>query len=180
MAAPSSSPPPSGYQAPPAQGYASPPGTAYPGAAPAPAWSPAASPMPARPMNWDFWSFLIRFFGFALIFLGALLVVLLSTPSSGYIGASSSTLTSISQSYLNGVLAGRLLLALGAFFLGIGAGIKLHWVLKAPAPGESDRMAWVALERFFNYALLALSLLILIWVFHYYPSVTPTTTPGAA
>jgi hypothetical protein len=127
-------------------------------------WAPpAAAP---RPMNWDMISFLFRALGFILIAIGVLIIVAVGQfPGSCY--TTTSTCGSLSSANISGManayITGEVLMALGALLLGLGAGIKLHWVLRAPADGSSDKMAWILVERVFNYAVLAASLVVLWW-----------------
>ncbi|HTT25813.1 MAG TPA: hypothetical protein VMH90_02465 [Thermoplasmata archaeon] len=117
-------------------------------------------------MNWDMISFVFRALGFILIAVGVLLIAVVGQfPGSCY--STTSTCGSLSSSNISGManayMAGEVLMVLGALFLGLGAGIKLHWVLRAPADGSSDRMAWVLMERVFNYGIIAIALIVLWW-----------------
>lgn len=175
MGTPANAPPP-GYTAPPPSGYGAPPANWTP--------PPAAAPMPARPMNWDMISFLLRFVGFALIFLGALLAIVLSTPSGSLYGSSfsASNYSNFLQSYANGVLVGRLLASLGAFALGMGAGIKLRYLDRLPQGASSEQFVWILIDRIINYVVLAGAILILVWLLWLYPIMSispPVTIPGA-
>ena len=152
--------PPAGYAYPPQSGYAGPPPAGY--------GSPMAyNPAPARPMNWDMISFGLRFIGFLLLAVGAIVVAAFgSVPGSCFQSGSTCTATSSTvQGIANSILFGRVFFALGALLLGMGAGVKLHWVLRMPADAKVEQLSWVILERFFNYAVLGFSILILWWVF---------------
>jgi hypothetical protein len=117
-------------------------------------------------MNWDMISFLFRALGFILIAVGALVLVV-AGQFSGSCYATTSTCTSVASTTISGLanayIAGEAVIILGALLLGLGAGIKLHWVLRAPSGGSSEQFAWVLMERIFNYAVLAVSLVILTW-----------------
>ena len=100
-------------------------------------------------MNWDMISFVFRALGFILIAVGVLLIVAIGQfPGSCY--STTSNCGQLSSSNISGManayIAGEVLMALGALLLGFGAGIKLHWVLKPPMDGSSEKMAWVIVE----------------------------------
>jgi hypothetical protein len=112
----------------------------------------------------DMVSFLLRMLGFVLIFAGAAVAAAFGSPSGGCFGTiSSSTALGCEQGIANAVITGRILLAIGAFLLGAGAGLKLRFVLKRPTDGGAEAMAWVMVERVFNYAVLAAAILLLWW-----------------
>ncbi len=116
-------------------------------------------------MNWDMWAFLLRFIGFLLIAVGAIVDVAAGTPGGSlYNSPSASTYNNAVQGWANGVLAARLLVALGALALGTGAGIKLRFVLRAPVGAASEQFAWVLIERLVNYVILGFSIVVLLWL----------------
>lgn len=162
--------PPSGYaygappgyaqQQPPAQGYAQPPQGYAP---PAQQWTPAPMAAP-RPTNWDGIAFLLRMVGFLLLAVGALVAVAsASPPGSCY---SSGGCSGWASGAANGILVGKILFGLGALVVGLGAGIKLHWVLKTPADASTADhvMGWVLTERVMNYLIIGVSVALLYLV----------------
>lgn len=158
---------PPSYGAPP-PGYGSPPPNWTPpaGWTPPPGWvPPSAAPM-HRPMNWDMISFVTRLVGFTLIFVGALVATAFGSINGGdFTCTSASCVQNFEEAIANSLLAGRVLIALGAFALGAGAGLKLHFALRAPTSGKVEDLSWTIVERLFNYAVLGLSILLLWWVF---------------
>ena len=117
--------------------------------------------MHTRPMNWDMISFALRAIGVLLLALGAILIVAtVSVPGSCF--SSGQTCTTNPATYLqgaaNGLMWGKIIFLVGALLLGMGAGVKLHWVLRPPTTGHAEDMAWTIVERFFNYALVAISI----------------------
>jgi hypothetical protein len=129
-------------------------------------------------MDWDKISFFSRFIGFTLIFVGALVAAAFASVNGGvYTCSSASCFQNFVEGAANAILTGRVLMAIGAFLLGAGAGLKIHFNLKAPANPTPETMRWVIWERFFNYGLLAISIAILVailWMIGGAP--TPTAT----
>jgi len=167
--------PQQGYPAQPA--YGAPAQAGYPGTQPAPTtWAPAAAP---RAMNWDLFAFLFRFLGFLLIAVGVLVfVATVSSPANCFNTGSNCgpTGSNFPAAAANGYLWGQLLVAVGALLLGLGAGIKLHWVLRPPADGAPDKMVWVMVERLVNYALIG-GAIILLWLILVHTSPITFTPP---
>jgi hypothetical protein len=133
-------------------------------------WMPVA---PAGHPNYlpliAFWG---RTIGFILLFIGTLVQVIWgSFPAScvtGATGCSAGNLTTYYQSVANAILISGLLWTLGLFFLGSGAGLKLHWVLKQPAgQSQQELTAWVA-DRRLNGALVILSIVLLMVILLFY------------
>jgi hypothetical protein len=157
MAAPST--PPSSAPAPPGSAYSPPPqGWSPPVAYAAP---PAA---PRAPMNFDSLAFLLRMVGFIAIFAGAVVAAAFGSPSGSCFFGTASTAQSCVQGVANAVLTARIFLAVGAFLLGAGAGLKLHFVLKRPSDPSPEAFGWVLFDRLVNYGLILVAIVLLWWV----------------
>ncbi|MCI4350011.1 MAG: hypothetical protein L3K15_00620 [Thermoplasmata archaeon] len=134
-------------------------------APPPPMWMPVA---PAGTMNpWPMIAFWGRVIGFVLLFVGTLVQVIWgSFPANcvaGSTGCTAGNLNSYLQANANAVLASGIIWSLGLFFLGSGAGVKLHWVLKRPPAQASpeDLAAWVA-DRRLNGLIVLFSIVLLL------------------
>ena len=158
---------PPGYQYP-QQGYPQQQPQGFGGSAPPAAWNPNPMPAASRPMNWEMISFGVRAIGFILIALGALIVVAtVSVPGSCF--STGQTCTTNPATYFqgaaNGLMWGKMIVVIGALLLGLGAGIKLHWVLRAPVNAQrGEEWAWVIVERFFNYGIVVVSIFLIVGV----------------
>ena len=111
-------------------------------------------------------AFLSRFIGFTLLFIGALVAVSFGYPGGGcFQNPTSPPTCAAGSTFVTGaataILAGHVLFALGAFFLGAGAGLKLHFSLQAPASGDREAMRWVMADRWFNGLIIVVSIWIL-------------------
>jgi hypothetical protein len=86
----------------------------------------------ARPLDWSMLGFIAKAFGFLLVFVGTLVLVLGTNP----------TTSALNLNILYGsILTGRLLWTIGLAAIGAGAGIKIRYVYVTP-PGEmSDARA---------------------------------------
>ena len=141
----------------PPQGYPTAPPPAPPMWVPMPAAAPRRDMMPMLAL----W---FRLIGFVVLFVGVLVaIVAVSTPGSFY--TNPCTTVSCGQNmaagFANGVIAAKLLFAIGLFMVGAGAGLKLHWGLRAPATGHSDEQAWILADRRFNGLLFILTVILL-------------------
>ena len=143
---------------------------------PPPMWMPVAAA--ATPNYWPLIAFWGRVIGFILLFVGTLVQVIWgSYPAScvnGATGCTAGNLTSYLQGDANAILTSGILWALGLFFLGSGAGIKLHWVLKRPPAQASaeELSAWVA-DRRLNGILVLVTVVLLFAVLVYYHGSAP-------
>lgn len=168
-AAPATPPAGSPPAYPPSPGYGQPgaPPPTFMGSAPPNAWNPAPVMVAApRPMNWDAFAFVFRFVGFLLAGIGAILAAAwASVPGGCYTtGATCGATSSFIQGAANALLAGWVLLALGALLIGLGAGVKLHWVLRPPTEeGHPERWGWLLVERVMNYAFIA-GAVVIFWL----------------
>lgn len=154
----------------PPQGYQTAPPPAPPMWVPMPAAQPRRDLMPMLAM----W---LRLIGFLVVFVGVLVaVVAVSTPGSHFTNpcSTSTACTNEVAGYANGVIAAKVLFLIGLLMVGGGAGIKLHWGLRAPAPGHSDEQAWVLADRRFNGLLFIVSIALMALVL-----ITINTTPIA-
>jgi uncharacterized membrane protein SpoIIM required for sporulation len=121
-----------------------------------------------RPMNWDAMTFIFRMIGFLLLVVGTIVIVAFVEPSGSCFNFTTTPTCTINSSYAQGaanaIITGKILFALGAFFLGAGAGMKLHWALRYPVSGNPEETKWARRERMWNYLMIALSILLLAWV----------------
>jgi hypothetical protein len=134
----------------------------------APQWMspPPTAPMAAMRTLMPSASFLLRVLGFTLLFVAALVVVSFAYPGGGCFTSATSTSCGAGSSYesgaANAILAGHILFALGAFLLGIGAGIKIHFTLQTSATGSKEENRFIIADRWFNGLVLLLSIWILL------------------
>jgi hypothetical protein len=110
-------------------------------------------------------SFLFRVLGFTLLFVAALVVVSFAYPSGAcFPSAGSMSSCGGGSAYetgaANAILAGHILFALGAFLLGLGAGIKIHYSLQATPNASKDETRWNIADRWFN----GLVFLVSVWI----------------
>lgn len=110
-------------------------------------------------------TFLLRILGFSLLFVGALIAVAWGYPGGGCFPSPSSNPTcgpgsNFVTGAANALLAGHVLFALGAFLLGAGAGMKIHYSLQAPTSGQKEDYRFVIADRWFN----GLILLLAVWI----------------
>ncbi|HYK93076.1 MAG TPA: hypothetical protein VEY07_03425 [Thermoplasmata archaeon] len=136
------------------------------GSAPPP--PPMWMPMPvqntpaSRPIPWSMLVFLARILGFVLLFIGTLIVILGASIWGGcFTAAASCANTGWISGVLNYIIAGKILWAIGLLALGGGAGMKLHWSLQMPAQGRPEEINFIARERWANYAVLLVCVLLL-------------------
>ncbi len=133
-----------------------------PATTPLPQWSPGRPPWQSmvRPELWSFVSFISRAVGFVLIFAGTLAIVAgvsipgscLTTPAScsGFLGNAA-----------NWLIVGKILAVLGLGALGLGAALKLHYVLRAPSEDRPSEAQVVAAERRSTGLLFVITVLLL-------------------
>ena len=132
--------------------------------APPLAWTPISPPSRRfDPMTMAaFWG---RAIGFVLLFLGTLIAVAFATPGGGCFtappacGGGSTFITGAA----NAILAAKILWAIGLFFLGAGAGLKLHWGSPRPTGASSDEYRFVIHDRRLN-AILLFASIVLLWL----------------
>jgi hypothetical protein len=144
---------------------------------PPPMWMPVA---PSSRMNyWPMLAFWGRAIGFILLFVGTLVAVIwVSISSSCY--TTTTTCGNLGSGYLSGVanavVVSKILWAIGLFFLGAAAGIKLHWASPRPqGSAAEDTAAWAA-DRRMNGLLLTVSIVllaILLFSVNQWPPILP-------
>jgi|GEM_PF-3109941 len=131
-------------------------------------------------MAWNTISLATRMIGFIVLFLGTIFFILGTTPGGGCYGNFSSPQclgnTTWEGGQANWVLIGKLLWAVGLFFIAIGIGMKVHFALQWPASGKPEEATFIAAERRMNYLLLALILVLLLVIVT--PLITFATPPG--
>ncbi|HZY91147.1 MAG TPA: hypothetical protein VFG07_00015 [Thermoplasmata archaeon] len=139
---------------------------------------PVQSSPASRPIPWSMLIFLSRILGFVLLFIGTILVVAGASIWGGCIvqtGASPCGAAWLSG-VLNYIVVGKILWAIGLLGLGGGAGMKLHWSLQMPSTRSADELSFIARERWANYAVLLLSVLlmaVLLLTVNQWPPVPP-------
>lgn len=121
---------------------------------PPPGWTPPGAP---RPMAWGMLSFLAKTIGFALLFVGALVLVIVATAPGNCYGTSPPA--NCIENYLSGAYTGvviaKILFVLGLAGIGAGAGLKLHFGGSWPASGRAEEVSLLVAERRFNGLLFA-------------------------
>jgi hypothetical protein len=135
-----------------------------------PVWMPAATAppmMPSRSMMPNL-SFMLRVVGFTLIFVAALVATAFATPGGGCFTTGTTPACGAGSSYetgaANAVLAGHIVVALGAFLLGLGAGIKIHFSLQANPSAQKEETRFIIADRWFNGLVFLFSIWILVSV----------------
>jgi hypothetical protein len=134
-------------------------------------WTPPASTPPTTPMHamrtlMPPVSFLFRVLGFTLLFVAALIVVSFAYPSGACFPSPGSMSSCAAGSAYetgaaNAILAGHILFTLGAFLLGLGAGIKIHYGLQANPNAQKDETRFTIADRWLNGLLFLVSIWIL-------------------
>ena len=112
-------------------------------------------------------SFLFRVLGFTLLFVAALIAVTWGYPGGSCFpssGTGTTPCTPAGSAYVTGaanaILTGHILFAIGAFMLGIGAGIKIHFGLQSKAGADREENRWIIADRLFN----GLVFLVSVWI----------------
>jgi hypothetical protein len=137
-------------------------GTTAPSYLPPPAWIPMAAQAGPRHDIWGLVSTWLRALGFALLFIGVLIIVAWGTVNGGCINTTTcGPTTNFAIGQHNAIWAANFLWVFGLAAVGAGSGLKLHWALKAPTSGRPEDYRWVMGERFANYALFFLSIILL-------------------
>src|SRR5271170_6842325 len=101
-----------------------------------------------------------RILGFLLLFLGTLVAVVAGSvapdcyPTGGCTG--------YGGDWAWAALIGAVLWVIALFFLGGSSGLQLMRGLKAPSGGTPEEYRWVLTERWFNFLMVALSI-VLLW-----------------
>ncbi len=127
-------------------------------AAPPPVWMPtAAQPLVPRAAIIPLLALWGRIIGFVLLFVGTLIAVAWGNIPGGCLTTPSSC-TGFPAADANAILAAQVIWTIGLFFLGGGAGIKLHWGLQNPASGRPEDVRWVVADRWVNVVLVVLSI----------------------
>lgn len=109
-----------------------------------------------------FWS---RALGFLLLFIGTLVAVAFATAGGGCFttnpdcGPGSGFLTGAA----NALLAAKILWVIGLFFVGAGAGIKLHWGLGRSSNATPEELRALIHDRWLN-GILVLTSIVLLWL----------------
>lgn len=134
---------------------------------PPPTWTSLPSPQRSGMVSLSipslaFWS---RALGFVLLFIGTLVAVAFASAGSGCFstnpdcGLGSGFLTGAA----NALLAAKILWAIGLFFVGAGAGIKLHWGLGRSSSATPEEVRATIHDRWFN-GILVLTSIVLLWL----------------
>ena len=140
---------------------------------------PQAAPM-ARAIPWSMLATFSRLLGFVLAFVGTLLVIVGASVWGGCVTDPASCGTNWASGLLNYIIAGKILWAIGLLALGGGAGIKLHWALQNPSQGRPEDVKFVMFDRWANYAVLLVCILLLaalMFTVNTWPALTPAGVP---
>ena len=111
---------------------------------------------------WSFLAFWMRAIGFLLVFLGTLIAVVATTPGGGCFTSPGSCGTGFLGQAANGAYAAKLLWVLGLGAIGAGAGIRLHWGLRASRDQSPEELQLVAASRRANWIVIVLSIVLLL------------------
>ncbi|MCI4367652.1 MAG: hypothetical protein L3K08_07870, partial [Thermoplasmata archaeon] len=111
---------------------------------------------------WNTLAVLALMIGFALVFIGTVVVVAWGTPM-GSCGAVPPTcnVSDFRSGLFNALWAGKMLWALGLAGIGAGAGIKLHWGPKVARGSPAEEYNFVSAERRRYTLLFVISLVLL-------------------
>lgn len=106
-----------------------------------------------------FWA---RAIGFLLLFIGTVVAVAFATVPGSCFGTPPGCASGFLGGAANALLAARILWSIGLFFLGSGAGIKMHWALSKTSTASSDEVRAMIHDRWMNALLVVLSV-VLLW-----------------
>ncbi len=132
---------------------------------PPPAWTPLPPTSSRGGMlnlhvsSLAFWA---RALGFLLLFVGTLVAVAFASLPGGCFASPPNCGTGFASGAANAVLSARVLWTLGLFFVGAGAGFKLHWALSRSSSASSDEVRVLIHDRWFN-GLLVILTIVLLW-----------------
>jgi hypothetical protein len=101
-----------------------------------------------------------RILGFLVLFVGTLVAV--AAGSVQPVCFASSGCSAYGGTWAWAVIIGEILWTIGLFFLGGSSGLQLMRGLKAPVGGTPEEYRWVTTERWFNFLMVALSI-VLLW-----------------
>lgn len=130
---------------------------------PPPTWTNLPSPPPRGGMvslsmgSLSFWA---RALGFVLLFIGTLVAIISATPGAGCFGTNPSCgpTSGFVTGAANAILAAKILWSLGLFFLGAGAGLRLHWGMNRSSSLSSDELRAQIHDRWMNLILVLVSI----------------------
>ncbi|MCI4336590.1 MAG: hypothetical protein L3K17_05265 [Thermoplasmata archaeon] len=134
---------------------------------PPPMWMPMppqAAPAAAHPIPWGMLSLLARFLGFVLLFLGTVFVILGVEPSGNCYTSTACANTGWVAGAANWLIAGKLMWAIGLFFLGAGAGMKIHWKLGWTEGAKPEDLRFMGTERIANYLVIIVCIILLFFL----------------
>src|SRR5690348_7564131 len=142
-----------------------PPGAASP--PPPPMWTPMPAAA-ARPPPWEMISLAVRLVGFILLFVGVVMVVMAINPGGNCYGNFTSPVcqgnTGWESGQANLALYGKILTVTGLFFVAVGIGLKVHFMLKWPASGRAEEAAFLSADRRANYLWLSVTTILMFLV----------------
>ncbi len=101
-----------------------------------------------------------RILGFLLLFVGTLVAVVAGAIEPACY--TTSGCTNYGMTWAWAVLIGEVLWTIALFFLGASSGLQLMKGLPAPKGGTPEEYRWVLTERWFNFLMVALSI-VLLW-----------------
>ncbi len=101
-----------------------------------------------------------RILGFLLLFIGTLVAVVAGSVQP--VCYASSGCANWPMTWAWAAVTGEILWTIALFFLGASSGLQLMNGLKAPTGGTPEEYRWVQTERWFNFLMVALSI-VLLW-----------------
>jgi hypothetical protein len=132
---------------------------------PPPMWMPmpaqAAPPPGARPVPWAMVSLLARFLGFVLLFIGTVIAIVGVEPGGACYTSTACANTAWVGGAANYLIAAKLLWSIGLFFLGAGAGMKIHFKLGWTDGAKPEEVRFITWERIANYAIIIVCVVLL-------------------
>jgi len=111
-------------------------------------------------------SLLLRILGFTLLFVAALVATAFATPGGACFSSGTPPACGLGSTYetgaANAILAGHIMFAIGAFLLGLGAAMKIHFSLQSNPSAQKEESRWIIADRWFNGLVFLLSVWILL------------------
>lgn len=135
---------------------------------------PQAAAPGGHPVNYGMISWIAKFLGFILLFIGTLIVILGVEPSGNCFTSTACANTGWVGGAANYLVAGKLLWAIGLFFLGCGAGLKLHFKLGWTQGMNAEEVRFVTWDRAANYAIIIVAIWFLYAILAAIPLITST------
>jgi hypothetical protein len=117
-----------------------------------------------------------RILGFLLLFVGTLVAVVAGSVQP--VCYSSSACTNWPGTWAWAVIIAEVLWVIALFFLGASSGLQLMRGLKAPSGGTPEEYRWVLTERWFNFLMVIVSIVLLWFILSGVVAIHPGFAPG--